>query len=149
MVVGGGRGRRQVHDGARALRVLGVEDEVDVVEGRLGGVGDDRRLLLLGTALERVAYPEQAGGDHRARRAPPADPPTPPAGGGLRRPPAAPATSPATDDPGALPQTDDKPVASGATFDAGVQGLWQAVQQDRPELAMPFFFPQRAYLQVK
>jgi hypothetical protein len=55
----------------------------------------------------------------------------------------------ATEDPGALPQTDEKPVASGATFEAGVQGLWQAVQQDRPELGMPFFFPKSAYLQVK
>ena len=52
-------------------------------------------------------------------------------------------------DPGALPQTDERPAASGATFTAGVQGLWQAMQQDRPELAMPFFFPQAAYLQVK
>jgi hypothetical protein len=74
-----------------------------------------------------------------------------------------PATAPATatattttaiaadagDQPGALLQTDDKPVASGATFDTGVQGLWQAVQQDRPALGMPFFFPKAAYLQVK
>ena len=55
----------------------------------------------------------------------------------------------ATTDPGALPQTDEHPAASGAAFTAGVQGSWQAVQQDRPELAMPFFFPQAAYLQVK
>ena len=59
-------------------------------------------------------------------------------------------TAPATTvDPGALPQTDERPVAGGAAFAAGVQGLWQAIQQDRPELAMPFFFPKRAYLQVK
>jgi hypothetical protein len=63
---------------------------------------------------------------------------------------ASPTTSTAAGtDPGALPQTDAKPVASGATFDAGVQGLWQAVVQDRPDLALPFFFPKRAYLQVK
>jgi hypothetical protein len=60
-----------------------------------------------------------------------------------------PPTTASTTDPGALPQTDERPAASGATFTAGVQGLWQAVQQDRPELAMPFFFPQAAYLQVK
>jgi hypothetical protein len=58
-------------------------------------------------------------------------------------------TTASTTDPGALPQTDERPAASDATFTAGVQGLWQAVQQDRPELAMPFFFPQAAYLQVK
>jgi hypothetical protein len=60
-----------------------------------------------------------------------------------------PPTTASTTDPGALPQTDERPAATGATFTAGVQGLWQGVQQDRPELAMPFFFPQAAYLQVK
>lgn len=54
-----------------------------------------------------------------------------------------------TVDPGTLPQTQDRPTASGAQFDAGVQGLWQAIVQDKPELAMSFFFPQSAYLQVK
>ena len=58
-------------------------------------------------------------------------------------------TTTAATDAGALPQTDERPVASGATFAAGVQGLWQAVVQDNPDLAMPFFFPKRAYLQVK
>jgi hypothetical protein len=54
-----------------------------------------------------------------------------------------------TVDPGTLPQTDDRPVASGARFDAGVQGLWEAIRQDRPDLALPLFFPKSAYLQVK
>jgi hypothetical protein len=65
---------------------------------------------------------------------------------------ATPASTPTTTaavDPGALPQTDERPVATGPTFDAGVEGLWQAIQQDRPELAAPFFFPKSAYLQVK
>jgi hypothetical protein len=61
----------------------------------------------------------------------------------------APTTTAAGGDPGALPQTDEKPAASGATFDAAVQGLWQAIVQDDPQLAMPFFFPRSAYLQVK
>ena len=52
-------------------------------------------------------------------------------------------------DPGTLPQTDERPAASGNAFDAGVQGLWQAIVQDDPDLAMPFFFPKSAYLQVK
>jgi len=52
-------------------------------------------------------------------------------------------------DPGALPQTDERPSASGATFAAGVEGLWEAVKQDKPELGYPFFFPKGAYLQVK
>ncbi|HEU5306553.1 MAG TPA: hypothetical protein VFW97_04450 [Acidimicrobiia bacterium] len=58
-------------------------------------------------------------------------------------------TTATTADPGALPQTDDHPSASGPTFTAGVDGLWEAIRQDRPELGLPFFFPQRAYLQVK
>jgi hypothetical protein len=66
--------------------------------------------------------------------------------------PVAPTSAPmatATDDPGALPQTDEKPTASGATFTAGVNGLWEAIRQDKPELGLPFFFPKSAYLQVK
>jgi len=61
----------------------------------------------------------------------------------------APTTTVTTEDPGTLPQTDDRPSAAGARFDAGVQGLWQAIRDDQPELAMPFFFPKSAYLQVK
>jgi hypothetical protein len=57
-------------------------------------------------------------------------------------------TAPASD-PGALPQTDEQPTASGASFTAGVDGLWEAIKQDRPELGLPFFFPKSAYLQVK
>jgi hypothetical protein len=52
-------------------------------------------------------------------------------------------------DPGALPQTDQRPTASGPMFTAGVDGLWQAVRDDRPDLGMAFFFPKAAYLQVK
>jgi hypothetical protein len=55
----------------------------------------------------------------------------------------------ATTDPGALPQTDEKPTVSGATFTAGVDALWEAIRQDKPELGLPFFFPKPAYLQVK
>src|SRR5262245_16744923 len=58
-------------------------------------------------------------------------------------------SAPATTDPGALPQTDDKPTASGATFDAGVHALWTAIATDNPEAGHPSFFPRSAYLQVK
>ncbi len=59
-------------------------------------------------------------------------------------------TAPTTTvDPGTLPQTDERPTASGAQFDAGVQGLWQAIVADDPAPALPFFFPQSAYVQVK
>jgi hypothetical protein len=52
-------------------------------------------------------------------------------------------------DPGALPQTRDKPEASGAELDARVAALWDGVVKDDPELAMSFFFPVTAYEQVK
>ncbi|MFI5052790.1 MAG: hypothetical protein ACHQDE_00385 [Acidimicrobiia bacterium] len=62
---------------------------------------------------------------------------------------AAPSTTTTAPDPGALPQTTEEPVADGDTFDTGVQGLWNAIVHDEPDLAMPFFFPKSAYLQVK
>jgi hypothetical protein len=59
-------------------------------------------------------------------------------------------TAPTTSvDAGDLPQTDAKPSASGATFDADVRALWQAVVNDDPDAGLPFFFPRGAYLQVK
>ena len=58
-------------------------------------------------------------------------------------------TSDPNGEPGALPQTDERPTASGATFTAGVDDLWEAIRQDKPELGLPFFFPKGAYLQVK
>jgi hypothetical protein len=48
-----------------------------------------------------------------------------------------------------LPQTHDKPSASGTAFDGRVNALWDAIVQDDPALAMPFFFPLGAYEQVK
>lgn len=52
-------------------------------------------------------------------------------------------------DPGALPQTRDRPKAEGAAFDARTAALWDAVVHDEPDRAMPFFFPLSAYEQVK
>ena len=52
-------------------------------------------------------------------------------------------------EPGTLPQTKDKPEASGAAFDGRVAALWDAVVKDDPDRAMPFFFPVTAYEQVK
>jgi hypothetical protein len=59
------------------------------------------------------------------------------------------ATTTTTTDPGTLSQTREEPVASGATFDTGVNELWEAVVNDDPRSAAPFFFPLSAYLQVK
>lgn len=52
-------------------------------------------------------------------------------------------------DPATLPQTRDKPTASGAAFDARVKALWDGIVADDVERAMPFFFPLGAYEQVK
>ena len=62
--------------------------------------------------------------------------------------PATPATPP-TIDPGTLPQTSTLPGDQDARFRAGAQDLWQAIVQDKPQLAHPFFFPLPAYQQVK
>lgn len=58
-------------------------------------------------------------------------------------------TASATIDPGTLPQTHELPSGQDAQFQAGAQALWQAILQDKPELAHPFFFPLTAYRQVK
>ena len=62
---------------------------------------------------------------------------------------ATPAPPPTTTDPGLLPQTHVLPNADDPRFQAGVQGLWQAVVTGDPTTALPFFFPETAYLQVK
>ncbi len=64
-------------------------------------------------------------------------------------PPPSPSPSPSPIDPGTLPQTHTLPRSDDAAFQAGVQGLWQAIVQNDPSLALPFFFPKSAYLQVK
>ena len=55
----------------------------------------------------------------------------------------------APQDPALLPQTRDRPRASGEAFDARVRALWDAIVHDDPERAMPMFFPLGAYAQVK
>lgn len=52
-------------------------------------------------------------------------------------------------DPGTLPQTRDKPEASGAAFEARTAALWQGIVKDDADRALPFFFPVTAYEQVK
>ena len=58
-------------------------------------------------------------------------------------------TAPPTIDPGTLPQTNATPGDQDARFQVGAQDLWQAIVQDKPALAQPFFFPLSAYRQVK
>lgn len=55
----------------------------------------------------------------------------------------------AGDDPGALPQTKDKPSITSAAYEARGRALWDAIATDDPDKALPFFFPVKAYEQVK
>ncbi len=48
-----------------------------------------------------------------------------------------------------LPQTKEKPSSDDALFKARSRALWDAIVQDKPELAAEFFFPKIAYLDVK
>jgi hypothetical protein len=52
-------------------------------------------------------------------------------------------------DPSHLPQTREKPTATGDAFDARVRALWDGIVSDDPERSMPMFFPLGAYQQVK
>ncbi|HEY4012612.1 MAG TPA: hypothetical protein VGM06_04705 [Polyangiaceae bacterium] len=52
-------------------------------------------------------------------------------------------------DPSILPQTRDRPLASGAAFSSRAAALWDAIVADDPDRAMSFFFPLGAYRQVK
>jgi hypothetical protein len=58
------------------------------------------------------------------------------------------AAAPASDS-ASMPQTHDVPRADGPAFDSRRDALWQAIVTDDAERAMPFFFPQGAYQQVK
>lgn len=60
----------------------------------------------------------------------------------------APATT-TTVDPGTLPQTDTVPSATSPQFHAAMAALWQGVVTGSVTAAMPAFFPEAAYLQVK
>ncbi len=61
----------------------------------------------------------------------------------------APTTTSTTVDPGTLPQTTVRPSGADPTFLARIQLLWQAAVTGDPTVALPAFFPEAAYLQVK
>ena len=61
----------------------------------------------------------------------------------------APPATTTTTGPGTLPQTPTLPPASDPQFNAEMQDLWQAVVSDDVTTALPAFFPQGAYVQVK
>jgi hypothetical protein len=126
---------------AVTLAVMVVAAVIAVV---LVNTGPDHGGPAASVAAVRLATGPETGTAPPASSVPAAAAPAP-----ASTAPPGPTTTVATSDPGSLPQTTDKPEASGATFDAGVQGLWTAIVRDDPSLAMPFFFPKQAYLQVK
>jgi len=73
---------------------------------------------------------------------PPSAPPAPSAS-------ALPSASAAPVDPGTLPQTRDRPADESDALGARAEALFEAIQNDDPDRAMPAFFPRSAYEQVK
>jgi hypothetical protein len=51
--------------------------------------------------------------------------------------------------PGSLPQTDQRPSAGTAQFHAEMAALWSGVTGNSLRAALPAFFPEAAYVQVK
>jgi hypothetical protein len=58
-------------------------------------------------------------------------------------------TTSTTVDPGTLPQTRARPSGTDPAFLARMNLLWQAIVTGDPSVAVPAFFPEPAYLQVK
>jgi hypothetical protein len=54
-----------------------------------------------------------------------------------------------TADPGTLPQTDQLPSGSTPAFQAEMAALWAGVVSDSVPAALPAFFPEAAYVQLK
>ena len=59
------------------------------------------------------------------------------------------AAASAPPNPGALPQTDQLPSANTTQFGAEMAALWAGVVENSVAAAMPAFFPEAAYVQVK
>jgi hypothetical protein len=83
--------------------------------------------------------PPDAGIPHAAR---PGGPPLVPA-------PPAPTALPVDPGAGSLPQTNAFPSTTSAPFRNAVADLWLAVTTGNASLALPAFFPEKAYVQVK
>lgn len=60
-----------------------------------------------------------------------------------------PTTTSTTTDPGTLPQTNQFPAAGTAQFNAEMAALWQGIVTGSVTPALPAFFPQSAYVQLK
>lgn len=54
-----------------------------------------------------------------------------------------------TTDPGSLPQTDAFPSSDSMQFQSEMSALWEAVVTNSAAIALPAFFPEQAYEQLK
>jgi len=54
-----------------------------------------------------------------------------------------------TSDAGTLPQTDALPATDNSQFESEMAALWQAITTDSVVVALPAFFPEGAYVQLK
>jgi hypothetical protein len=52
-------------------------------------------------------------------------------------------------DAGTLPQTQQLPSSTGSAFDNAIHDIWLAIITGNPDFALPAFFPEKAYEQVK
>ena len=59
------------------------------------------------------------------------------------------APPPTTTDPGTFPQTSALPTTTSPVFSANMASLWDGVSTGLPQTAVPGFFPESAYLQLK
>jgi hypothetical protein len=65
------------------------------------------------------------------------------------RPKPSPSALPVAPGAGSLPQTDTQPRTDGTAFKNAVHDIWLAVITGKPDYALPAFFPEKAYAQVK
>lgn len=131
-----------------SARIVNV---VNIASGRLGRMSSALGFVgatLLLCACQRVEPPgaEIDASESTSRALPPTVGSSPAT---VRDAASAPSATPIAPDPASLPQTNARPAASGAVFDAKVRALWSAIVGDDPDKAMAFFFPLAAYRQVK
>jgi len=124
--------RRPVVFVAGAVAVCGAAVALAALFG--GGDGDPGPAVAVGTPVVTEAPPVATVPLTQAPTVPPTEPPTVP---------------PTRPDPGALPQTGDKPAPSSAAFQQHMGELWRAITTDDPTVARAAFFPLGAYRQVK
>jgi hypothetical protein len=92
------------------------------------------------SATHGAPSPGRSPGGRPVRQSEPATP----------SPPASPSALPvAPPDAASLPQTSTRPRTDDAAFDAAVHDIWLAVTTGDPDEALPAFFPEKAYEQVK